>query len=604
MRVNSTTGGRALGVQIRLSHGSLGLAGGVGLAAVALAVVALPSGAGAGFAIARVAAVAVPVAFGLFRLAREPADRFARLLLGAGALLSLTTLAESGSSGLYSLGRLSVWVVEAVLVYLILAFPHGRIESPGHRRLAVAAGALVALLYVPTALLAPFPEPSPWASCGTACPANAFQVTAGTATAVDELIRPARETLSVILFALVTLAVMRRLRTGSDILQRVLAPVAVVAAVRTVALAAYVITRSAGHVSPTAEALGWAYVLSLAALTLAFAAGLLADRLFVAGALEQLTRRLSSRPTAPELRETLAGALHDPALDIHFYAVESPSGWVDVAGVPAGPPVPGPNQRATEVRSGDRHLATIVHDAELTHDRDLLAGVVSCTVTALEHRQLVHELRSSLDELTASRARLVTVADEQRRKIERDLHDGAQQRLVAVQIKLALLADKLEEESADCADRVHSLERDITETLDEVRRFARGVYPPLLADRGLGDALHAVVRRAPLPTTIDARLPHRYPREVESAVYFACLEALQNVSKHARGATSVSIAISGNGRLRFDVRDNGAGFDPDATAGGAGLTNMRDRVGAVGGDIAITSRPGRGTTVTGVVPVH
>ncbi len=196
------------------------------------------------------------------------------------------------------------------------------------------------------------------------------------------------------------------------------------------------------------------------------------------------------------------------------------------------------------------------------------------------------------------------MADEQRRKIERDLHDGAQQRLVALQIKLALLADQLEdEESVAAADRVHSLEHEITETLDEVRGFGRGLYPPLLADRGLADALHAVARRAPLPTTIDVRLPHRYPREVESAVYFACLEALQNVSKHAEGATSVSIAISGNGRLRFDVRDNGHGFDPDAPSGGSGLTHMRDRVGAVGGEVAITSERGRGTTVTGIVPL-
>jgi signal transduction histidine kinase len=224
-------------------------------------------------------------------------------------------------------------------------------------------------------------------------------------------------------------------------------------------------------------------------------------------------------------------------------------------------------------------------------------------VTALENRQLIGRLHTSLDELTQSRARLVSVADAERRKIERDLHDGAQQRLVALQIKLELLAERLDPEWPETAGQVRGLEDEIETTLDEVRAFGRGVYPPLLADRGLSDALHAVARTAVLPTTVDCQLPHRYPRGVESAVYFACVEALQNVAKHASGAAHATISVSGTGWLRFDVRDDGAGFDTAKTHDGTGLTNMRDRIGAVGGDVSITSRPGRGTRVTGIVPL-
>jgi signal transduction histidine kinase len=576
---------------------------GLGLAAVALALVAT-SHAEAASAAARVVAVAIPVGFGLYRLAREPADRFARVLLVAGALFSLTTLSASSDATAYSVGRLSVWLVEPVLVFLILAFPHGRLETRGRRRLAMAVASLVALLYIPAAFLAPFPQPSPWATCGTSCPHNALQLTAQPLGIVDDFMRPARELLSVVLFAAVTVVVARRVRSESSMLQRILLPVLVVALVRVVTLAVYFPVRANGPTSTLTDALGWGFLMSLPAITLAFAVGLLAHRLFVADVLERLARTLPSRPSPREIRMALAVSLDDPQLEVRFRVPDSPSGWVEENGWPARPPPDAAGTRATtEVEIGGRTAVAITHDHELAEDPALRSGVSSYVRTALENQRLTGELRASLEELNRSRARLVTVADKERRRIERDLHDGAQQRLVALQIKLALLGEQLEAESPKDAERVHAFEGEIAITIDEVRRFGRGLYPAVLADRGLEDALNAVARTAAIPTSVDATLTHRYPREVESAVYFACLEALQNAAKHAADATAVRIVISGNGRLRFDVSDNGMGFDTHAIADGSGLTNMRDRIGALGGTLEVWSRVQQGTRVTGMIPV-
>jgi signal transduction histidine kinase len=579
---------------IRPASPVLAAACAIGLAAVALAVVAPADGTDPAVVAARVAGVSLPVGLGLLRLSRVRSDRFALVLVAAGAVWSLTTLAESSGSTAYSIGRVAVWVLEPLLVFLILAFPYGRLESAVDKRLVAAAIALAALLYIPTALLAPYPEPAPWASCATDCPPNAFLVSSDTAGAIDGFIRPLREVLAVILFSGVVLAVYRRMLRAGELLRVVLMPVIVVAALRVVALGAYFATRSGDDMAAIVDVLAFLYVLSLPLLTVAFAAGLLAHRLFVADALQRLTRTLSSQPEPRELRGALREALKDQSVEL----LVQPRGTEA-----AGPPELPEGRAATPVTANGHLLATIVHDDALMHDRMLLDGISAHVRSALEGRRVLAELRSSLDDLSNSRARIVTVADAERRRIERDLHDGAQQRLVALQIKLELLAEQLDDQSPENAVRARALESDIEATLDEVRRFGRGLYPAILADRGLPDALHAIARSALLPTTVDVRLPHRYAREVEGAVYFACVEALQNATKHARGATAVSISLSGNGTLRFDVRDDGEGFDSAATPGGSGLTNIRDRVGAVGGTLEIGSRPGRGTHVTGMIPV-
>jgi signal transduction histidine kinase len=217
----------------------------------------------------------------------------------------------------------------------------------------------------------------------------------------------------------------------------------------------------------------------------------------------------------------------------------------------------------------------------------------------------IEQLRRQAIELQASRGRLVAAADEERRRIERNLHDGAQQHLVAIAIKARLVEQAATRDPERAQQLVNQLQHDATAALDDLRALAHGIYPPLLSSAGLGEALSAACRRAPLPTSIETDGVGRYPPELESAVYFCCLEALQNAGKYAGNGASASVRVwKDNGDLQFEVADDGSGFDALKADSGAGLTNMRDRLGAVGGTITVESAPGKGTRVRGVVPVN
>jgi signal transduction histidine kinase len=239
------------------------------------------------------------------------------------------------------------------------------------------------------------------------------------------------------------------------------------------------------------------------------------------------------------------------------------------------------------------------------HD-GLLAGGIALGSLGLVGVALIARLtasrRSSLRELEESRSRILATADRERHRIERDLHDGAQQRLVAVRIKLELADELMEVDSTHAHELIREAEVDIEEALEEVRSLARGIYPSLLAHRGLVEALRAAALRSPVPASVEGDSVTRYSPEVESAVYFSCLEALQNAAKHARGATAVSVSLSTNGALRFEVGDDGNGFDIDHAVYGQGLMNIRDRLAAIGGSLTVRSIDGQGTVVSGTVP--
>ena len=544
--------------------------------------------------------IGLPIVLGVIRLSHRSNDRFAWLLVGTGFLWFLVSLCEAGDATLYSVGRVAVWVFEAALVYLVLAFPLGRLTSDTERRLFRVVVTLVAVLYLPTALVAPFPEPSPWAACGTDCPDNAFMLTDSAPGVVDTVIRPLREVLTVALYGLVAAVLVGRARRSGALMRRVIVPVAVVAAYRTAGLGSYQVLRAGGNEGLATEIVGTLYMLTLPLVTLSFAAGLLRQRLFVAKALERLTAGLK-RHTSPEaLRVTLSQALEDPHLRIAYWLNGREGRWVDESGLTAKEPRESNGRAVTEVMAAGRLLAAITHDSGL--DPVLVNASSSYALTALENERLIEELSSSLDELASSRARIVAVADDERRRIERDLHDGAQQRLVALRIKLELLAEGLDANSPARARAVRALEHDVDDTIDEVRSFARGIYPPLLAERGLSEALGAVGRGAHIPTVVKGPDLPRFRPEVEATVYFACTEALQNVAKHASNARGVTISLSQNPHLRFSVKDDGDGFDASEVNYGSGLINMRDRLGAVGGELVVESRPGDGTTVTGIIP--
>jgi len=217
----------------------------------------------------------------------------------------------------------------------------------------------------------------------------------------------------------------------------------------------------------------------------------------------------------------------------------------------------------------------------------------------------LEDLRQHAEALEASRARIVAAADAERRRIERDIHDGVQQYLVAISVKARLARQMSERDPARAARLLEELGQEISKALDELRTLAHGIYPPLLASEGLGAAMVAASRRAVIPTQVHADGIGRYLPELEAAVYFCCLEALQNAGKYAGDGASATVRIQQeNDTLVFEVHDTGAGFEPTSQGRGAGMTNMMDRVGAVGGALRVDSSPGRGTTVKGTIPLR
>ena len=207
-----------------------------------------------------------------------------------------------------------------------------------------------------------------------------------------------------------------------------------------------------------------------------------------------------------------------------------------------------------------------------------------------------------IEELRASRQRIVTAQDEERRKLERNIHDGAQQQLVALSVKLRLADAMAERDAAKTRELLAQLQSEAQVALEDLRDLARGIYPPLLADQGLTAALGAQARKAAIPVTVSAEGVGRYAQEVEAAVYFCSLEALNNVAKYA-GATGAEVHLAQeDGHLSFSVHDDGAGFDTAVTGYDTGLHGMADRLDAIGGDLEVDRAPGRGTTVRGRIP--
>ena len=211
--------------------------------------------------------------------------------------------------------------------------------------------------------------------------------------------------------------------------------------------------------------------------------------------------------------------------------------------------------------------------------------------------------RRATAQLAASRIRLIEAADAERRRIERDLHDGVQQHLVALRIRLDLAAETIREDPRHGEQMIAAIGRQMDDLLETLRCLARGIYPSVLSEYGVGEALKSAARRAPLPISVRASTAGRYPAEIEVAVYFCCVEAIQNMTKHAGEQATGSIRLWRQPRrLCFEVRDTGAGFDPEDTKHRNGLNNMHDRIDAIGGTLTITSRIGHGTTVRGTVP--
>jgi signal transduction histidine kinase len=271
------------------------------------------------------------------------------------------------------------------------------------------------------------------------------------------------------------------------------------------------------------------------------------------------------------------------------------------------PTLPG-STRAIEVRHNNELLGALSivkrRGESVTPIEDkLIADLAHQAGLVLRNVRLTADLQARLDELRASRQRLVAAQDDERRRLECNLHDGAQQHLVAIKVKLGLVEVLARKDPDRAVAAIAELKGDADEALTTLRDLAHGIYPPLLAEQGLRVALESHARKCSLPVSVDADGISRYAQDTEAAVYFCCLEALQNAQKYS-GATHVDVILrADDGTLRFVIGDDGRGFDVAAAGRGAGMTNMRDRLDALGGTLELVAAPGQGAQVIGVVPV-
>jgi signal transduction histidine kinase len=552
--------------------------------------------------------IAALLGVGLYAWHRDDDGRFGPVLFATGVCWFFVTLSNSDGSFLYSVGRIAGWAFEVVLAYALLSYPTGRLESRGARAVVIGGAILIGLLYVPTIPLTDqFPLPAPFTSCTAHCPQNFF-LAGSEPSVVPDLIKPVRDSLAILIYLGAVTVLATRLRRAGHNQRRTLVPVLGAAVLRFAAAIVYVALRRAGSHGSVIDAAVFVALLSVPATALGFLVGLVQWRVYSAAALGRLTTGLLAARSPADLRGLLASALEEPRVAL-FYSDPSgpeagaPSPWRDAAGhVVPGPDAP-PRSCLHEAEAESGLRVAVVCEEGFRDRPEFLGSVCACVVSGLERQRLDAALADSLADVAASRKRLVGAADSARQKIERDLHDGAQQQLVALRVKLELAREALETEPAEAAGMVAGLGPEVEEIIEEVRSLARGIYPALLASDGLGEALRAAGQRLPVPVAIDADGVGRLPSETESAVYFCCLEALQNVAKHAAGVSAVRIELRRDADLRFEVADDGCGFAPAAPSPGSGITGMHDRLAAVGGELRVDSAPGAGTRVHGRVPL-
>jgi signal transduction histidine kinase len=318
-----------------------------------------------------------------------------------------------------------------------------------------------------------------------------------------------------------------------------------------------------------------------------------------AGAVGGLIERLNMPDTRVSLRTALSDALGDPTLQ-RFYWREAAGHYVTFGGHRADLPGPGSGRAVAEVEREGKRVGAIVYDPALRDDPSLVRAAAAAAALQLENERLEAELRARVEELQSSRTRLVEVSMGERRRLERDLHDGAQQRLVALSLQLGMAQRKLDGDPATAARLLEASRGELQRALEELRELARGIHPAILTDRGLGAAIQALAERAPLPVDLDRMPEDRLPAAVEAAAYFVVAESLTNVAKYS-SAEHASVRVGReNGYAVVEVRDDGVGgADPTA---GTGLRGLADRLAALDGRLEVHSPPGGGTVIRANIP--
>jgi signal transduction histidine kinase len=527
---------------------------------------------------------------GLFAWARRPDNSLGSLMTLTGFAFLVAGLSSSNIPAVFTVGAFLSSVYIVTTMHTLLAAPHGTL-SPGDRRIVIAAYLLVTLGVLPLYL---FFDPS--SECAN-CPDNVFLIQHS--QSVVDIASVVINLTGVVIIGLVLRSLIRRWRSGTRAERRLYTPMYAAGVALMIALIGNLVLQSANSDSKAADV---AFVVSLVPFALVpylFLGSLVRARLLEGGAVTRLMSRLSETPSAGGLRDALAEALEDPSLELVYWLPEGQR-YVDFRGRPYELPEDDPARAVHAMTRDGVCVAAIIYDGRLREAETHVQAVGAAASMALQNERLDAELRAKIDELRRSRERMLRIGLEERRRLERDLHDGAQQRLVSMALNIRLARAKLNEDPLAADELLASAGEELDSALAELRELARGIHPAVLSDRGLATALETLASRAPVPVELSELPDERLPEAIELAAYFVVAEGLTNVAKYAQ-ATHATVGVAReNGRLVVEVADDGiGGVDPDD---GTGLRGLADRIAVLEGRLEIESERGRGTTIRALIP--
>jgi signal transduction histidine kinase len=529
---------------------------------------------------------------GLYVWWRRPETRFGALMTWVGFAWLLNAFSAANSAVIFTLAVLVSNVYLAAFLHLLLAYPDGRVSNPSRRRLAAGGYALSILGPVPALM---FGFNANRVECG--CPSSIIDVS-GNVT-VGNVLDAATNAVAVGVVVYVLWVLVDRWREATPPQRRSMAPLLWSGVALMVLVAG---TFSAATVTGGGDVTDVLALLSqivFASVPFAFLLGLLRSRVVRADAVGELLLRLGEAPGTDGLRGLLADALGDRSLQLVYWI---DGRWVDRKGRPAVlPPHDDPARAWTPVELEGQRVGAIVHDISLDEAPEIVGSVAAAAGLAVQNERLEAALSARLEDLRGSRARIVEAGLAERRRLERNLHDGAQQRLVALSLTLRMAQGKIHQAPDQAERMVGAAQEELTRALEELRELARGIHPAVLSDRGLQAAVEALAVRSPLPVRVVEVPGERLPEPVEAAAYFVIAEALTNVAKYA-DANEATVAVRrDDGHALVEVRDDGVGgADP---ARGSGLHGLADRVGALDGSLSLDSPPGAGTILRAQIPV-
>jgi signal transduction histidine kinase len=530
------------------------------------------------------------VSAGLVASARRRERWTGSLMIGAGFALFAGTLIRAASSVPFTLGLVSLGIPAAVLAHLVLVFPDGRLHSSWERLIVGAAYFNAVVVQVVMLMFMPVGQVG-----GCPCPQNLLF--ARDDMTVHMRLMSVERYVGIAVAAAVLLDLAVRWRLASPPLRRVLFPILVSGGLATALLAATLIASALPYQGAPIK-LQSAERLAFGIVPVAYLVGLWRARMGRVGA-SDLVVELSRGLGSGRLRDAIARALRDPSLEVGFW-IREPDEYMDVDGRPISV-VPSTGRAVTILERNGRNVAALVHDEALSENPALLDAVASAAGLALENERLLAESRARLDEVRDSRARIVEASVSERRRLERNLHDGAQQRLVTLSLHLRMAQETLHDDPLATETMLAGAGDDLKHALDELRELARGLHPAVLTDRGLAPALESLANRSPFPVTIAGVPAGRLPEPVEAALYYVVAESLTNAAKHS-GATEGSVELSTTPEaVAVEIRDNGSG-GADLSSG-SGLRGLVDRVEALGGALQLQSPVDGGTLVRAELPL-